>query len=263
MRASATSRRCRSRDGSVRLRRRRVDALPRGRSRAGAARARAACCGPGGRLVAATHRRRSTSASSGSSSATSRAELRVQRARTARSCCAGTSRIVERRDVDADAVVPRRARPCSAYVGVDDPRAHLARPRAGLRRAVRAPATHVVVFVARRRVIRPAELIQRKRDGEELAAEELARARARLRARRGARLPDGRVPAWPSTSAGLTSAETFALTDAMIRERRDDRPRRRARPQGRRQALDRAASATRRRSRSARSSPPAASRSGR
>ena len=38
---------------------------------------------------------------------------------------------------------------------------------------------------------------------------------------------------------GLSSAETFALTDAMVAKRRDDRPRRRARPPRRRQALDR------------------------
>ena len=42
-------------------------------------------------------------------------------------------------------------------------------------------------------MIRPAELIERKRNGEELSAEEIARARARVRAGRGAGLPDGRV----------------------------------------------------------------------
>ena len=62
---------------------------------------------------------------------------------------------------------------------------------------------------------------------------------------------------------GLTRAETFALTDAMVAERRDDRHRRRARPEGRRQALDR-----RRRRQDLdrgrrRSSPRAACRSGR
>ena len=40
-------------------------------------------------------------------------------------------------------------------------------------------------------MIRPADLIERKRNGEELAPEERGRARPRLRARRGARLPDG------------------------------------------------------------------------
>ena len=62
-----------------------------------------------------------------------------------------------------------------------------------------------------------AELIQRKRDGHELADAEIARARARLRA--AVRCPTTRWPrsAWPSTSAGSQPRETFALTDAMVR----------------------------------------------
>ena len=48
------------------------------------------------------------------------------------------------------------------------------------------------IFVATT-MIRPAELIQRKRDGEELRRRGDLRARPRLRARRGPRLPDGRV----------------------------------------------------------------------
>ena len=66
-------------------------------------------------------------------------------------------------------------------------------------------------------MIRPAELIERKRDGEELRAEETDRARARLRARRGAGLPDGRLLHGGLLPRALSGAETFALTDAMIR----------------------------------------------
>ena len=65
-------------------------------------------------------------------------------------------------------------------------KASAARPRAADRRAVTRRATWPPVIRAR-------ELIQRKRDGEELAAGRDRRARARLRARRGARLPDGGV----------------------------------------------------------------------
>jgi pyrimidine-nucleoside phosphorylase len=61
-------------------------------------------------------------------------------------------------------------------------------------------------------VIRPAELIQRKRDGHELAAAEIAE------------LVLGDVPDYQLTAflmavyfQGLTSAETYALTDAMVR----------------------------------------------
>jgi len=61
-------------------------------------------------------------------------------------------------------------------------------------------------------VIRPAELIQRKRDGHELGADEIAE------------LVLGDVPDYQLTAflmavyfQGLTSAETYALTDAMVR----------------------------------------------
>jgi pyrimidine-nucleoside phosphorylase len=64
-------------------------------------------------------------------------------------------------------------------------------------------------------VIRPAELIQRKRDGGELAADEL-----RELVLRYARdeVPDYQMAAFLMAVyfKGLTSAETFALTDAMI-----------------------------------------------
>ncbi len=65
-------------------------------------------------------------------------------------------------------------------------------------------------------MIRPAELIQRKRDGEELGAEELGE--LILGYARG-EVPDYQLAAFCMAVffRGLTSAETFALTDAMIR----------------------------------------------
>jgi pyrimidine-nucleoside phosphorylase len=65
-------------------------------------------------------------------------------------------------------------------------------------------------------VIRPAELIQRKRDGGELAPDELAE--LVLGYSRG-EVPDYQMAAFAMAVyfRGLTSGETFALTDAMIR----------------------------------------------
>jgi pyrimidine-nucleoside phosphorylase len=65
-------------------------------------------------------------------------------------------------------------------------------------------------------VIRPAELIQRKRDGEELASDELAE--LVLAYSRGD-VPDYQLAAFLMAVyfRGLSPAETFALTDAMIR----------------------------------------------
>jgi pyrimidine-nucleoside phosphorylase len=65
-------------------------------------------------------------------------------------------------------------------------------------------------------VIRPAELIERKRDGQELGADELAE--LVLGYARG-EIPDYQLAAFCMAVyfRGLTSAETFALTDAMIR----------------------------------------------
>ncbi len=65
-------------------------------------------------------------------------------------------------------------------------------------------------------MIRPAELIQRKRDGEELSTEELSG--LVLGYARG-EVPDYQMAAFCMAVyfVGLTSAETFALTDAMIR----------------------------------------------
>jgi pyrimidine-nucleoside phosphorylase len=65
-------------------------------------------------------------------------------------------------------------------------------------------------------VIRPAELIQRKRDGEELGADELAE--LVLAYARGD-VPDYQLAAFCMAVffRGLSSAETYALTDAMVR----------------------------------------------
>jgi pyrimidine-nucleoside phosphorylase len=65
-------------------------------------------------------------------------------------------------------------------------------------------------------VIRPAELIQRKRDGEELGQEEIVE--LVLGYARG-EVPDYQMAAWAMAVffRGLSPRETFALTDAMIR----------------------------------------------
>jgi len=65
-------------------------------------------------------------------------------------------------------------------------------------------------------VIHPAELIQRKRDGEELTAEELAELVLRYAA---GDVPDYQMSAFLMAVyfRGLSSAETFALTESMIR----------------------------------------------
>src|SRR5450432_148639 len=65
-------------------------------------------------------------------------------------------------------------------------------------------------------MIRPAELIQRKRDGEELSADEIAD--LVLGYARG-EVPDYQMAAFCMAVyfKGLSTAETFALTDAMIR----------------------------------------------
>ena len=65
-------------------------------------------------------------------------------------------------------------------------------------------------------MIRPADLIQRKRDGEELGADELADL---ILGYAREEVPDYQMAAFCMAVyfRGLTSAETFALTDAMIR----------------------------------------------
>ena len=65
-------------------------------------------------------------------------------------------------------------------------------------------------------MIRPAELIQRKRDGQELSADELSE--LILGYARG-EVPDYQLAAFCMAVyfRGLSEAETYALTDAMIR----------------------------------------------
>jgi pyrimidine-nucleoside phosphorylase len=65
-------------------------------------------------------------------------------------------------------------------------------------------------------VIRPAELIQRKRDGQELGGEELGEL---ILAYARGDVPDYQLAAFCMAVyfQGLSSAETFALTDAMVR----------------------------------------------
>ena len=65
-------------------------------------------------------------------------------------------------------------------------------------------------------MIRPAELIQRKRDGQELGGEELGEL---ILAYAHGDVPDYQVAAFCMAVyfQGLSSAETFALTDAMVR----------------------------------------------
>ena len=65
-------------------------------------------------------------------------------------------------------------------------------------------------------MIRPAELIERKRNGEELLAEEL---RELILAYARDEVPEYQMAAWCMAVyfRGLTAAETYALTDAMIR----------------------------------------------
>jgi pyrimidine-nucleoside phosphorylase len=64
--------------------------------------------------------------------------------------------------------------------------------------------------------VRPADLIERKRNGEELAPDEIAEL---ILAYARDEVPDYQLAAWCMAVyfKGLTGAETFALTDAMIR----------------------------------------------
>ena len=110
-----------------------------------------------------------------------------------------------------------------------------------------------------RYVIHPAELIERKRDGEELSA---GAGGADARATRRDEIPDYQLAAFCMAVffRGLTSAETLAMTEAMVATAR--RSTSRAALGGKGSTSTRpAASGTRCRSPSPRSSPRAACRS--
>ena len=141
---------------------------------------------------------------------------------------------VEARDVDGEVTSPT-ARPLALRHGISRPRAAGGHPSAIRRAARRPPPRH---RLRRGQVIRPAELIERKRDGDELSAEELSE--LVLGYTRGD-VPDYQMSAFLMAVyfRGLSGAETFALTDAMIASGETIDLGVGARPQGRRQALDR------------------------
>ena len=99
----------------------------------------------------------------------------------------------------------------------DDPLASR-RPRSRADRAVR-DALDPLRLRGRQVMIRPAELIERKRNGEELSAEEISE--LILGYARG-EIPDYQLAAFCMAVyfQGMTAAETYALTDAMIRSGR-------------------------------------------
>ena len=119
---------------------------------------------------------------------------------------------VEAHDIDGD-VTFADYETARAYVTASPVRGH----KAGILPQFAGP------LVARRQrdrlrrgqVIRPAELIERKRDGEELSAEQLSE--LVLGYTRGD-VPDYQMSAFLMAVyfRGLSGAETFALTDAMI-----------------------------------------------
>ncbi len=261
-RASATSQELPFGDGEFDCVVAALDALPRARSRP----RRSPSCA---RVLAARrparrrHERRGQHCTScGSSSAWSRrAELLVRRRERRGVAAARTSRASSGATCDGDGRPSPTAESITAYIASSIAQRAPAPTRARVRRAVPRDAracrlrrgegvvSSAVLFVEQPS-IRPAELIERKRDGER-ARRRGARASS-CSATRAARCPTTRWPrsAWPSTSAGLTGAETFALTDAMIAQRRDARPRRRARAARSSTSTRPAAWATRPRSRS-------------
>ena len=86
-------------------------------------------------------------------------------------------------------------------------------------------------------MIRPAELIQRKRNGEELPDDELA---GLILGYASGEVPDYQMAAFCMAVyfRGLSERETYVLTDAMIRSGETIDLGAAPRPQGRRQALD-------------------------
>ena len=267
-RASPTCRQLPFADASLRRRRRRVDAVPRARPRPRAVRDRAR---PPSRRTArcGDERAPTISRSCSRSRGIERWELPFRR-RTARRSSRGTSRASSGSDVDGTvtfrdterdslATSARSERRSRRRASTDVPAA-LDEPVCVARRLAERSSWRDVLLERADDPARRADRAEAERRGAR--SRRAGRADPRLRPRRGARLPDGRV-----VHGGLLQGP-HGRGDARA-DRRDDplgrdaRPRRRARPQGRRQALDRAAWGTRRRSPSGRSSRPAACRSGR
>ncbi len=146
-----------------------------------------------------------------------------------------TSREIERREANGTVVFPDRSSMVD-FVAATTTRSHLAERVPELTEPFHTRSTPLRLR-GRQAVIRPAELIERKRNGEELPAEEISRADPRLRTRRDPRLPAGRV------LHGRVLPRHDRRRDVRA-HRRDDperphtRPRHSARAQGRRQALD-------------------------
>ena len=239
-----------------------VDALPRARPRARSRRARPRRSCRAARLVAVTNARRPPR---GAARAPRRIRLVRSGCRSTRENGAAASRAGILRQSSASTRDGRvTIRDDEQIWRLPAARSSMSRAdrAAGGRSSCRSSSTGAATVFVATTVIRPAELIQRKRDGEELADDELAELDPRLRARRGARLPDGRV------LHGRLLPRPLRARDVRADRRDDPRAARRSTWRARSAARSststrRAGSATRRRSRSGRSSPPAASRSGR
>ena len=217
-----------------------------------------ACPRPGGSLVAVTNVGRPSRELRDLLGTSCRACERRSPARTGPSCSRRTSRRSSARTSRRVVTVRTIARSSSRY----RTRCQVSVGRASRRGRAAVPRPWPNYGLRRDEMIRPAELIQRKRDGEELPDDELAE--LILGYARG-EVPDYQMAAF--CMAVLLPRPVAARDVRADRrddpERRDDRHGRGARPEGRRQALDR----RRRRQDVARgrrrSSPRAACRSGR
>ena len=124
---------------------------------------------------------------------------------------------IERREANGTVVFPDRSSMVD-FVAATTTRSHLA----DLVPELTEPFQHALDPLrlrGRQVVIRPAELIERKRNGEELSAEEISE--LILGYARG-EIPDYQLAAFCMAVyfRGMTAAETYALTDAMIRSGR-------------------------------------------
>ena len=241
-------------DGDVRLRASRPGCSTTCPTSTRRSRSSPACCAPGGRLVAVDERASTTSPSCGAlvgrAARAGRSAPRTAR-RLARTSPGRAARR-ERRGRVPDA--RRRRRRTSSAIA----RTHLAGAAAGVRRAARrARRARHLRRGGRRDPRRRADRAQARRRGA--AAEEM---RELVLGYARGDVPDYQMAAFCMAVffRGLTAAETHALTDAMVRsgETLDLSARSAARPST---STRPAAWGTRRRSRSRRSSPPAACRS--